>query len=212
MVRNDLGSAETSNKVKVNALRRPDFNVKLKPLEVTEGDQARLSVKIDALPKPTIQWYCGTTKITEGGRFEVVEEPDLYTLIINNVNKEDTATYKCEATNDAGKSTCRGELFVNERQYQPEFTSDEINVPLTLKPGDEMKIDVTIKGNPKPEVKWYKDGKALRNTTDCDLRSRGDTHSIKIYSTKPNDSGQYKCEARNKLGVTERSFDVKVEG
>lgn len=214
VVRNGLGSASTSSKIKVIIPKRPDFKVKLRPLDVIEGDQARLTVKIDALPKPDVQWYCGTTKIKEGGRYEIIEETDadLYTLVINNITRDDAATYKCEAANEAGKSTCRGEISVKERQYQPQFTSPEVDTPLTIQQGDELKIDMTINANPKPDVKWYKDGKPLKDTTKLDVRSRGDTYSIKIYSSKPEDAGHYKCEARNKLGVSERTFDVKVEG
>lgn len=214
VVRNDLGSASTTTKIKVIIPKKPDFKVKLRRLDVTEGEQARLTVKVDALPKPDIQWYCGTTKIQEGGRFEIVEEADvdLYTLVINDIKRDDAATYKCEAINEAGKSTCRGEVVVKERQYLPEFTSDELDTSLTVRQGDELKIDMTIKANPKPDVKWYKDGKPLRDTTKMDVRSRGDNYSITIYSSKPEDAGHYKCEARNQLGAADRSFEVKVEG
>lgn len=212
VVRNDLGSASTTTTIKVIIPKRPDFKVKLKPLDVTEGDQARLTVKVDGLPKPDIQWYCGTKKIHEDEKYIVEEENDLYTLIINDITRDDAATYKCEASNEAGKSTCRGEVVVKERQYIPEFTNHDIDTPLTVKQGDELKIDMTIKGNPKPDVKWYKDGKPLRDTTNMDIRSRGDNYSVTIYSSKPEDAGHYKCEARNQKGVTDRSFEIKVEG
>ena len=70
----------------------------------------------------------------------------------------------------------------------------------------------TVKSKPKAEVTWYKDGKQLFDTRKLLLTSRGDSHSLYITKASKDDMGSYTCEAKNKLGTSSCTFDVKVEG
>ena len=78
--------------------------------------------------------------------------------------------------------------------------------------GGEVSLDVTINGKPKPDVKWYKDDKPLRESTRLDIRARGDKYSVVILGIRADDSGVYKCEAKSKMGTATRTFDVRVQG
>jgi len=186
--------------------------VKLEPVDAVEGDEARFEVKLKGEPRPEIEWYKGSTKIVDEGRYSFEETNDgKYTLIIVDLNRDDTGSYKCVATNEAGKATTRTDLTVKERQFAPEIESEHEG-PIVVNQNDEVNINVTIKGKPKPEVKWYKDNKPLKDSTKLDIRTRGDSHFIVIVSAKTEDQGTYKCEASNKLGKTSKTFDVKVKG
>ena len=44
------------------------------------------------------------------------------------------------------------------------------------------------------------------------MDSKDGEHSLIILEAKPEDSGVYKCEAKNKGGKAEKTFDVDVKG
>ena len=60
--------------------------------------------------------------------------------------------------------------------------------------------------NPLPTVSWYRNDEALSDggrvvTSQSDDAANGVRHSLTVLSTKPHDSGVYKCVARNKHGT-----------
>ena len=101
---------------------------------------------------------------------------------------------------------------MKERLFAPEFSEEQSDAPITVTVGDDVNLDVTIKGKPKPDVKWYKDDKILRESSRLDIKARGDKYSVVILGIKPEDSGMYKCEAKSKMGTVTRTFDVRVAG
>lgn len=211
-VRNDSGSSKSTANLVVKELVRPEFKVKLKNSDAFVGDEVRFEVQVKAFPKPVVEWYHGSTKLSDGERYKtsVDEKTNKYTLVITNAQLEDDGSFKCTVSNSAGKATNRCELSVKEKPMAPTFEGDE-PAPMFFHPRNEVNINVTIKAKPKPDVKWYKDGKPLKDTSRMDIRSRGNSYYIVILSAKPEDTGMYKCEASNKLGKASRTFDVKVQ-
>lgn len=215
VVRNDLGSAPTSAKLKVIIPTRPEFLEKLKNIEVNEGEEAQLEVRIKSYPKPEIEWYQGSTKIIDIARYEIIDaedDDDTYSLIISRCQLDDASAYKCVATNEAGKSTCRGELVVKEKQTIPTFPGDEETTTVVVNEGEELKLSVSPSGKPKPEVTWYKENNMLVEGSRRNIRVRGDEYVFVVFSAKPEDAGKYRCEASNRLGKTTKHFIVKVRG
>ena len=78
--------------------------------------------------------------------------------------------------------------------------------------GQAMKFDVTITGNPEPEVFWYKDNLLLKNTPDTRLTSENGVHALVIPEIFPEDNGLYKVVAKNFLGVDESICRLIVQG
>ena len=211
---NDIGSASCSTHLTVKVLSKPDFKDKMKGVEVVEGDAATFEVRVVGYPEPNVEWFRGTTKLTNDGRFEIKEnkEADRFSVVIGDVQREDAGMYKCVASNEVGKNTCRADLSVKERLFAPEFSEDQLEAPITATIGDEVSLDVTINGKPRPDVRWYKDDRILRESNRLDIKARGDKHSVVILGIKPEDSGVYKCEAKSKMGTVTRPFDVRVAG
>ena len=58
-----------------------------------------------------------------------------------------------------------------------------------------------MRGFPKPEVKWTKDGK-LVNTRNM----------LTINRVTYGDAGQYTCSAKNSAGKNEAAFHITVTG
>lgn len=214
VIKNALGKVTTSARLDIKTASKPEFKTKLRPQEVTEGENVRMDVRVAGFPTPTVEWYHGTTKIIDEGRFEMTYDEDrgTYSLLISNVTMDDAATFKCVALNRAGKATCRGELDVKEKQFAPRFEEPEQFEPIVLSQEADSTIKLTVLGNPQPSVTWYKDGIPTYGNLRLDVRSRGNTHFIKFMGVKPDEAGTYKCEAKNRLGTATREFIVKVEG
>ena len=165
-------------------------------------------------PKPVTEWSKGGKVITDGGRFKTVlsEDGDLHSLLIENVSMDDFGSYKCVASNEAGRMQCSARLEVKERQIAPEFSDEYGDSPIEINEGDELKINVTIQGNPRPDVEWYKDDRPLKRTSRVNVSARGNKFGITIFTVVPEDSGVYKCVAKSAAGTTTKTFQVNIEG
>ena len=215
VVRNDLGSASTEGELTViKPFAAPEFKVKLKNCKVTEGEQVQFDVKATGNPQPKIEWFRGSQAISNEGRFTIKpgEVDEQYSLVIDDTTLDDAGTYKCVASNKEGKATCRGELEVTEKLTAPEFADELDEAPIIVKEGEELSLDVTIRGKPAPEVEWYKDELSMQKSSNVTTLVKGDKYTLLIYSAKPADSGVYKCVAKSKMGTATRTFKIEIEG
>lgn len=215
VVKNDLGSASTEGEVVVTKpIVAPEFKEKLKSKQVSEGEPAQFDVRVSGNPEPNVAWFRGTQAIKNEGRFTVKtgEGDEQHSLTIDETTLDDAGTYKCVASNKAGKATCRGELDVSEKLTAPEFTDELSEAPIKFKEGDEVSLEVTIRGKPAPDVQWYKDELNVRKSSNVATLVKGDKYALLIYSAKPADSGVYKCAAKSKMGTVTRTFTIEIEG
>ena len=161
-----------------------------------------------------MNWYKGDKLLTDEGRYVIVDqdEEQIFTLAIEDVIPEDEGEYRCVAENEAGKSESLAKLFVRDHEYPPEFTNEGQDEPYYAKKGDDLRLDVTLKGKPSPEVKWFLDDKPLRNNIHYDIGEDDNEHSLCIRSVTLDDKGVYKCEATSKLGKVTRKFQVNIQG
>ena len=212
---NEHGTASSSAEVLVNeAIVMPEFKEKMKHTEVVEGDTARFDVHVVGNPKPVTEWSKGGKAINDGDRFKIVqsEDSDLYSLFIENASMDDFGSYKCVASNEAGRMQCSARLDVKERQIAPEFSDEYGDAPIEINEGDELKINMTIQGNPRPDVEWFKDDKPLKRTSHANISARGNKFGITIFTVAPDDSGVYNCVAKSTAGTTTKTFQVNIEG
>ena len=212
---NEHGSASCSAELLVKeAIVMPEFKEKMKHITVTEGDTARFGVHVIGNPKPETEWSKGGKPIRDGEKFKIVQsdDSDLYSLLIENVSMDDFGSYKCVASNEAGRMQCSARLDVKEREMVPEFSDEYGDAPIEVSEGDELKINVTVQGKPRPDVEWFKDDKPLKRTSRMSLSTRGNKFGVTIFSVAPEDSGVYKCGAKNTAGITTKTFQVNIEG
>ena len=210
---NELGSASCSAELLVNeVIVMPEFKEKMKHAEVVEGDTVRFNVCVVGNPQPKIEWSKGGKTINHGGRFRIEQSDDLHSLFIDNASMDDFGSYKCVATNEAGRMQCSARLDIREREIAPELSDEYGDLPIDVTEGDELKINITIQGNPRPDVEWYKDDRPLRRTSRVSLSARGIKHAVTILNVVPDDSGVYRCVGKNSAGTTSRTFQVNVKG
>lgn len=77
-----------------------------------QNHNAQFTCTITGVPKPTITWYKGAREITNGARYHIYAEGEVYNLTINDVFGEDADEYVCRAVNKAGVKSTRAELII----------------------------------------------------------------------------------------------------
>ncbi|XP_030047428.1 palladin isoform X2 [Microcaecilia unicolor] len=79
--------------------------------------------------------------------------------------------------------------------------------------GNSVQLECRVTGNPMPQVRWFCEGKELKNSPDVQIScERGNLHSLVITEAFEDDTGRYTCTASNSLGVDTTSAEVFVEG
>ena len=176
------------------------------------GEDVQLSAQIEG--EPEVSWYKDGVQLEDEGRYVIVDqiEDQIFTLAIEDVLPEDEGEYRCVAVNEAGKSESVARLYVGDKEYPPEFTSEVQDEPYVVKRGDDLKFDVTLKGKPFPKVTWFKNEKPLQSNSHFDISENGREFSLAIRDAAVDDRGVYKCEATSKLGKATRKFQVNFEG
>lgn len=94
---------------------------------------------------------------------------------------------------------------------EPDF-EDGDKTTIVANEGDEVPLNVTIRGKPTPDVKWYYNGLVVRDTSRVDLKARGNKHTLTLLSFRPDEAGTYKCEATSRLGRKSKIFVVELNG
>ena len=212
---NELGSASCTAELLVNEpASKPEFTEGIKDIEVAEDEEGRFDVRVSGSPSPAVQWFKGTERIEDAGKFLLIddEEDDLFSLVIDKVASEDVGIYTCKAKNETGEVSCKAELKLEGEMTAPEFADEEETGPITAVEGGDVTLNVAVKGKPRPDVEWFKDDRPLRKTSRVDIRSRGDKFSAVLMNVTPDDSGLYKCVASSKAGSVTRTFEVNIEG
>lgn len=177
-----------------------------------QGDDVQFNVQIDG--EPEVNWYKDDVQLQDVGRFVIVDqvEDQIFTFAIEDVVPEDEGQYRCVAENEAGKSESVAKLFVVDQEYPPEFTNEFQDNPYLVAHGDNLKLNVTVKGKPFPKLQWYRNDETLKSTKHFEISDSGRESSLVIRSATSEDCGVYKCEAISKLGKAVRKFQVNLKG
>lgn len=77
-----------------------------------QGSQVRLDVRVTGIPTPVVKFYRDGVEIKSSPDFKILQEGDLYSLIIAEAYPEDSGTYSVNATNNVGRATSTAELLI----------------------------------------------------------------------------------------------------
>ena len=97
----------------------PKFTSKPSIKQTSNG--VAFEVSLEANPAPEIVWYKGTTKVDNGGRFNIITQTNgnNYTLLleVSNISKEDGGIYKVTAKNSQGESNANFNLNLESKIF-----------------------------------------------------------------------------------------------
>ncbi|CAB1418960.1 unnamed protein product [Pleuronectes platessa] len=97
----------------------PNFLQRLQSSSVTQGSQVRLDIRVTGIPAPVVKFYREGAEIQSSADFRILQEGDLYSLLIAEAFPEDSGTYSVTATNSSGRATSTAELLVQGEEAVP---------------------------------------------------------------------------------------------
>ncbi|XP_067373028.1 myosin light chain kinase, smooth muscle isoform X2 [Channa argus] len=92
----------------------------------------------------------------------------------------------------------------------PAFVLPPRNVRVTL--GGDARLEGKVCGHPKPQVTWYRQGRALIGGERCVMEQSGrGIFSLVVEGVTVNDLGCYTCQATNHVGSCQVTVEILVE-
>lgn len=197
----------------------PSFISELLPSSATEDESFKLVCNVSGEPKPTITWFKNNKEIPLDNRVTTTFDGHVSTLSFNKVALDDAGNYKCQIKNEHGSVESSADVAVEKKKRIPEVIDGMKNVDSTE--GGTAKFEVEITGYPSANVDWYHRKNKIKDSDKFTIEKLGDIHALNIKNVNLDDSGFYRCVARNeagevevqaKLNVAEKEFAPEFEG
>ncbi|KAG8451011.1 hypothetical protein GDO86_003334 [Hymenochirus boettgeri] len=214
--RNTHGTA-ISNKILLQVSRSPLWpKENLDPVVINEGASLILQCNPPpGLPPPVIFWMSSTMEpIVQDKRVSQGLNGDLY---FSNVLRQDAQTdYSCNARSHFTHTiqqknpytlkvlTTRGVPEQTPNFLLPKGTSSS---KLVLR-DEDLLLECIASGVPAPDIMWYKKGGELPSRK---LKFENFNKTLRIVGVSEEDSGEYFCQASNKMGSIRHTISVRVK-
>ena len=197
---------------RVAVLIKPKIDSKPQDIQVNIGETAELTVKLSGTPKPDIQWLKNGQPVPiDNKRIKTIEKDDNYSLIIDNAQPDDKASYTLKATNKAGEIESP-KINLNVSAIKPTIKSD-LNKDIIAQIGDRIPLTIQV-GGTKPKVKWFKNGEEIVQTVEenYEIVEEEETYTLLIKNAKPKHTGDYQAVVSNDVGqVKSKKVNVQVQ-
>ncbi|XP_016112907.1 basement membrane-specific heparan sulfate proteoglycan core protein-like [Sinocyclocheilus grahami] len=173
----------------------PQASVTETDLKAEEGQSISMHCHATGSPTPVISW----SKLRAPLPWQHKVNGGILTL--NNVGRQDSGQYICNATSALGFSEAYVQLEVDSPPYATTLTEETV-----ARPGDALRLQCLAHGSHPIRFRWTRVGGASMppgaETTKDGL--------LKIAQLKVLDSGTYKCVATNHVGSSEALTKVTV--
>ena len=91
----------------------PVFTKELSDTSISEGETVSLDVVIENDTNCKLEWLRNDAAVIESQRLSFVNHGEgRHSLIIRDIEDDDSGEYCCVAENEAGKVMCAGKLFI----------------------------------------------------------------------------------------------------
>ncbi|KAG7203298.1 hypothetical protein KM043_010391 [Ampulex compressa] len=152
-------------------------------------------------------------------RFKVLfqDNEDTLALVFQHVKPEDAGLYTCVAQTSTGNISCSAELTVQGAVNQllrdpekPKLESESRQSEVSA--GGSAMLDLQVKGYPKPDIKWTKDGQEIIAGGRIKyLWEDEESLSLVIKNVTAKDAGIYTIRAKNELGEDSTQIELIVK-
>ncbi|XP_054736972.1 obscurin isoform X2 [Anastrepha obliqua] len=210
VAKNEIGSTEVQFKLSLLELA-PSFESKFdNAKEVQQGEDLVLQCKVAGSPLPLIRWFKDGEELKPSEHVKLSSSPSgIIKLEISNIQPIDSGAYKVVISNPLGEVSSLCAVAVNPGAQQPSFVKPLGDVKVSV--GEPLKLEAQVVGFPAPEIKWLKNGIALRPSNSINfINNPNGLIGLSIDEVQPQDAGLYKCLIVNKEGEMEGSSMVTV--
>ncbi|XP_076002328.1 immunoglobulin superfamily member 10 isoform X2 [Genypterus blacodes] len=171
-----------------------------------------IDCKAEGYPIPTVTWIMPDNIFLSAPYFGSRVNVHLNgTLEIRHVRPTDTAEFICIARNDGGEAVMVVQLEVTSMLRRPIF-KNPFNERVIARTGKTTVLNCSADGQPLPEIIWILPN-GSRFTGGLNHSSHhhlGKDGTLVIYNPSREDTGKYRCGAKNFLGYIEKIIVLEV--
>ncbi|XP_023320819.1 peroxidasin homolog isoform X2 [Eurytemora carolleeae] len=171
------------------------------------GELIVLDCLASGYPPPFYTWYKDGGRLSAAhDRFTLAENGS---LIISNAQLDDSARYRCSASNYLGKATSSVKVQVEnlDPPSPPQITTRPRN--RSVQEGGIIEMTCVAQGSPYPTVTWWNNRRLVTANSRVTL-SNGGQH-LRIQDIEIYDQGDYSCVAENIHGKEQIVSFIRVQ-
>lgn len=192
--------------VKRKIAAKPEFQSKLAPVTVAEGDTMKAKIIVSG-DEPKVKWYINDKIVVQTEDVKMIAEDGIFILEIQGASSNMTGTIRCTAYNSRGEVTCTAPITVTTG-VPVEF--EQYLCDTSCREGDTLKLKAVLLGEPSPDVTWYINGKRLDESQNIKIFTEKSTYIVVIHNITCDMSGQVVCKAVNEYGEASSSAQLTV--
>ncbi|XP_076733183.1 obscurin isoform X13 [Maylandia zebra] len=177
-----IGGATTRAKLEI---KEPihKFTKTLKDSEADEKGSVTLQCTTEQIPS-TVVWLKGHTELKAGGRYEMSQKDGVLTLMIKQLEENDTDIYTCDV--GTAKSMAKVTVKALPATFIEKLKNQE------KKEGESVTLRCEL-SKPAAVVQWKKDSEILKPGEKYDMKQAEGSCILQILNLKIEDSGAYTC-------------------
>lgn len=199
----------------------PSFLSTIQDTSVSAGLLSRFDARIAGTKPLDVYWLKDGKKLSPNIKYKMLEEDNVYTLLIIETYQDDSGKYECVAINGGGEARCDATCNVDaptSPKIEKPSTPGAEKKPIITEPLKDQKVvegqTVIFKtkavGKPVPAASWYKGDKLIKPSKYFQMNKERDYFSLKISEAFPEDEGVYKCVLKSTAGETTTSGTLSV--
>ncbi|KFD70456.1 hypothetical protein M514_00956 [Trichuris suis] len=192
----------------------PLFVRQLQSCTVKANEQHILQCRVTGAPKPQVRWLKNGVELEPSAKYEIVcEDGETHILKVQNFNKDDSAVYRCEASNEKGFAASEANIEIQRAEVATAVpTFSETLVSTSVVEGEPLLLECTVSGEQDSIVEWFKNGQKIEATQNVKIESlAGGVQHLEVRNIALSDSGVYRCVVANQLGDSSTEARVTVQ-
>uniref|UniRef100_A0A803V9X1 Myosin light chain kinase, smooth muscle n=1 Tax=Ficedula albicollis TaxID=59894 RepID=A0A803V9X1_FICAL len=114
---NEVGESQTQATLTVQEPQdgiQPWFISKPRSVTAAPGQNVLISCAIAGDPFPTVHWFKDGKEIMPGTAYEILQNEDIFTLVLRNVQSRHAGQYEIQLRNQVGECSCQVSLMLRE--------------------------------------------------------------------------------------------------
>lgn len=199
----------------------PSFLSTIQETSVVAGQLSRFDARITGTKPLDVYWLKDGKRISPNIKYKMLEEDNVYTLLIIETYQEDSGKYECVALNGGGEARCDARCSViapvSPKLEKPSTPGAE-KKPTVVEPLKEQKVTegqqvvfrTKATGKPTPVAQWFKGDKLIKPSKYFQMSKEREYFSLKISEAFPEDEGVYKCVLKNTAGEATTTANLTV--
>ncbi|XP_066266713.1 neural cell adhesion molecule 1-like [Branchiostoma lanceolatum] len=170
------------------------------------NSDAVLECQVSGDPHPTVVWYRDNNEVGNSAKYRKMANNN---LVIGNIQLQDAGIYTCEASVTSDGRFAERDIRVSVLYPPAVFMDTPDTVGAVV--GFTVNISCSARGNPTPQMAWYRNGRELLPSSDGNVMIYT-AAGVSILGLKVNNStsyGEYNCTAFNGLGSVSRNIILR---